>query len=182
MTKALADRLAEAFAEALHVILRTEVWSYCSAVKLASSKLHSIKCKLGRCLFSLNTGTIIKFHFFFRVLFMVSVQLPDIQANQTTRRNWPYGGYCKQSRGLEFDLNRYISHGARCFCIRSLFCTSGVPLLWRWENHNRPSILSIALVTWLNKFQLSYRWKTTQRGRKPHWRRQWSSTIKSSAL
>ena len=65
MTKALADRLAEAFAEALHVILRTEVWSYCSAVKLASSKLHSIKCKLGRCLFSLNTGTIIKFHFFF---------------------------------------------------------------------------------------------------------------------
>ena len=65
MTKALADRLAEAFAEALHEIVRTELWGYCSGEKLAPSELHSIKYKVGRCLFSLNTDTIIKFHLFF---------------------------------------------------------------------------------------------------------------------
>ena len=64
MTKALADRLAEAFAEALHEIVRTELWGYCSGEKLAPSELHSIKYKVGRCLFSQNTDTIIKFRFF----------------------------------------------------------------------------------------------------------------------
>ncbi|XP_057364717.1 methionine synthase-like [Daphnia carinata] len=45
MTKALADRFAEAFAEALHEIVRTELWGYCSEERLAPSELHSIKYK-----------------------------------------------------------------------------------------------------------------------------------------
>lgn len=46
MAKALADRLAEAFAEGLHEIVRTELWGYCSEERLAPSELHGIKYKV----------------------------------------------------------------------------------------------------------------------------------------
>ena len=43
MTKAIADRMAEAFAEALHEFVRTELWGYCSQEGLSPSDLHRIK-------------------------------------------------------------------------------------------------------------------------------------------
>lgn len=46
MAKALADRLAEAFAEGLHEIVRTALWGYCSEERLAPSELHGIKYKV----------------------------------------------------------------------------------------------------------------------------------------
>lgn len=46
MTKALADRLAEAFAEELHEKVRTELWGYCSEERLPPSELHRIKYKV----------------------------------------------------------------------------------------------------------------------------------------
>lgn len=39
MTKALADRLAEAFAEYLHLIVRKEIWGYSSDEKLSNDDL-----------------------------------------------------------------------------------------------------------------------------------------------
>lgn len=48
MTKALADRLAEAFAEALHESVRTELWGYCSQEGLSPSDLHRIKYQVTR--------------------------------------------------------------------------------------------------------------------------------------
>lgn len=43
MCKALADRLAEAFAEALHEVVRTELWGYCSQENLDRADLLRIK-------------------------------------------------------------------------------------------------------------------------------------------
>ncbi|RNA18912.1 methionine synthase isoform X3 [Brachionus plicatilis] len=43
MTKALADRLAEAFAEELHQRVRKEFWGYNSAENLSSEDMHKIK-------------------------------------------------------------------------------------------------------------------------------------------
>jgi len=43
MTKALADRLAEAFAEWLHENVRTELWGYCAKESLTAADLHRIK-------------------------------------------------------------------------------------------------------------------------------------------
>lgn len=43
MTKALADRLAEAFAEHLHEKVRKEYWGYNSEESLKSEELHRIK-------------------------------------------------------------------------------------------------------------------------------------------
>jgi 5-methyltetrahydrofolate--homocysteine methyltransferase len=43
MVKALADRLAEAFAEELHRRVRTEFWAYDSEENLGAGELHSIK-------------------------------------------------------------------------------------------------------------------------------------------
>lgn len=41
--KALADRLAEAFAEYLHEAVRKELWGYASEEVLETSDLHRIK-------------------------------------------------------------------------------------------------------------------------------------------
>lgn len=43
MVKALADRLAEAFAEELHERVRKELWGYCSDEVLDAKDLHRIK-------------------------------------------------------------------------------------------------------------------------------------------
>uniref|UniRef100_H2Z6R5 Methionine synthase n=1 Tax=Ciona savignyi TaxID=51511 RepID=H2Z6R5_CIOSA len=43
MAKALADRLAEAFAEAMHEIVRTTLWPYSSSESLEAGDLHKIK-------------------------------------------------------------------------------------------------------------------------------------------
>lgn len=43
MTKALADRLAEAFAEYLHERVRKEFWGYNREEELNSEDLHKIK-------------------------------------------------------------------------------------------------------------------------------------------
>ncbi|XP_077359227.1 methionine synthase isoform X1 [Festucalex cinctus] len=43
MVKALADRLAEAFAEELHVRVRTELWGYCGDESLQASDLHRVR-------------------------------------------------------------------------------------------------------------------------------------------
>ncbi|XP_032430522.1 methionine synthase [Xiphophorus hellerii] len=43
MVKALADRLAEAFAEELHVRVRKELWSYSSDEALQASDLHRVR-------------------------------------------------------------------------------------------------------------------------------------------
>ncbi|XP_065059051.1 methionine synthase-like isoform X2 [Rhopilema esculentum] len=43
MVKALADRLAEAFAEEMHERVRKELWGYCSEERLDSKDLHRIK-------------------------------------------------------------------------------------------------------------------------------------------
>ncbi|SMF38936.1 methionine synthase (B12-dependent) [Alteromonadaceae bacterium Bs31] len=45
MVKALADRLAEAFAEHLHYLVRTEYWAYDSAEKLSNEELIKEKYK-----------------------------------------------------------------------------------------------------------------------------------------
>ncbi|XP_061611621.1 methionine synthase isoform X4 [Phyllopteryx taeniolatus] len=43
MVKALADRLAEAFAEELHVRVRKELWGYCGGESLQTSDLHRVR-------------------------------------------------------------------------------------------------------------------------------------------
>ena len=43
MVKALADRLAEAFAEKLHEDVRTQYWGYASQEHLDAADLHKIK-------------------------------------------------------------------------------------------------------------------------------------------
>uniref|UniRef100_A0A4W3IM47 Methionine synthase n=1 Tax=Callorhinchus milii TaxID=7868 RepID=A0A4W3IM47_CALMI len=43
MVKALADRLAEAFAEELHARIRTEFWGYCRGENLDASDMHKIR-------------------------------------------------------------------------------------------------------------------------------------------
>ena len=43
MVKALADRLAEAFAEELHERVRKELWGYSNAEHLEAEDLHKIK-------------------------------------------------------------------------------------------------------------------------------------------
>lgn len=43
MVKALADRLAEAFAEKLHEMVRTDLWGYCPDESMSSGDLHKIK-------------------------------------------------------------------------------------------------------------------------------------------
>lgn len=43
MTKALADRLAEAFAEVLHTEVRKELWGYAPDEKLSATDMHKIK-------------------------------------------------------------------------------------------------------------------------------------------
>ncbi|XP_077407200.1 methionine synthase isoform X4 [Vanacampus margaritifer] len=43
MVKALADRLAEAFAEELHVRVRRELWGYCGDESLQTSDLHRVR-------------------------------------------------------------------------------------------------------------------------------------------
>lgn len=43
MIQALADRLAEAFAEMLHERVRTEYWGYCAEENLDLQRLHSVK-------------------------------------------------------------------------------------------------------------------------------------------
>lgn len=43
MMKALADRLAEGFAEELHERVRKELWGYSKQEHLTASELHSIK-------------------------------------------------------------------------------------------------------------------------------------------
>ncbi|ESO85450.1 hypothetical protein LOTGIDRAFT_210794 [Lottia gigantea] len=45
MVKALADRLAEAFAEYLHEKVRIEYWGYCPEEKMETKDLHKIKYK-----------------------------------------------------------------------------------------------------------------------------------------
>lgn len=50
MAKALADRLAEAFAEELHFRVRTELWGYDPQENLAAGELHSIKYKVNTSL------------------------------------------------------------------------------------------------------------------------------------
>ena len=43
MIKALADRLAEAFAEELHERVRKEIWGYAEDEKMVAADLHKIK-------------------------------------------------------------------------------------------------------------------------------------------
>ncbi|XP_056325482.1 methionine synthase [Danio aesculapii] len=43
MVKALADRLAEAFAEELHVRVRRDLWGYSSEEDLPASDLHKLR-------------------------------------------------------------------------------------------------------------------------------------------
>lgn len=43
MVKALADRLAEAFAEGMHEKVRKDLWGYAKQEHLSASELHSIK-------------------------------------------------------------------------------------------------------------------------------------------
>lgn len=46
MTKALADRLAEAFAELMHERVRTELWAYSTKEALTTADLHRIQYKV----------------------------------------------------------------------------------------------------------------------------------------
>jgi len=46
MIKALADRLAEAFAEEMHLRVRTELWAYDKQEQLATEDILSIKYKV----------------------------------------------------------------------------------------------------------------------------------------
>lgn len=43
MLEAVADRLAEAFAEELHERVRREIWGYADAENLEASDLHRIR-------------------------------------------------------------------------------------------------------------------------------------------
>ena len=43
MCKALADRLAEAFAEELHERVRIDLWGYCGEESMGAEDLHKIK-------------------------------------------------------------------------------------------------------------------------------------------
>lgn len=43
MIKAIADRLAEAFAEWLHEKVRTDFWGYIEDEKMAAAELHKIR-------------------------------------------------------------------------------------------------------------------------------------------
>merc|ERR1712168_785946 len=43
MAQALADRLAEAFAEELHERVRTDLWGYCGDESMGAEDLHKIK-------------------------------------------------------------------------------------------------------------------------------------------
>ena len=43
MAKALADRLAEAFAEELHERVRIDMWGYCGDESMDTEDLHKIK-------------------------------------------------------------------------------------------------------------------------------------------
>ncbi|XP_076441895.1 methionine synthase-like [Babylonia areolata] len=43
MAKALADRLAEAFAEAMHEMVRKQYWGYCSEENMSAVDLHKVK-------------------------------------------------------------------------------------------------------------------------------------------
>ena len=54
MTKALADRLAEAFAEELHERVRTEFWGYVDTEKLSAGQLHQIKYQVSCASFISN--------------------------------------------------------------------------------------------------------------------------------
>ena len=101
MTKALADRLAEAFAEELHEKVRTELWGYCSEERLPPSELHRIKYKVWEAVLLLNTSNskLMTIDTFDRE----SVLLQAIQANQITLKSWPCGGYFKQNQEPEFD-------------------------------------------------------------------------------
>jgi 5-methyltetrahydrofolate--homocysteine methyltransferase len=47
MAKALADRLAEAFAEELHQRVRTKIWGYKAEESLEAGDLLSIKYQVG---------------------------------------------------------------------------------------------------------------------------------------
>lgn len=46
MVKSLADRLAEAFAEELHLLVRKELWAYDNTENLGPEDLFSIKYKV----------------------------------------------------------------------------------------------------------------------------------------
>ena len=50
MTKAIADRLAEAFAEHLHERVRKEYWAYNRDETLNAEDLHKIKYQVGEIL------------------------------------------------------------------------------------------------------------------------------------
>ena len=43
MAKALADRLAEAFAEELHERVRIDLWGYCGDESMGAEDLHKIR-------------------------------------------------------------------------------------------------------------------------------------------
>ena len=47
MAKALADRLAEAFAEELHERVRVDMWGYCGEEDMGAEDLHKIKYEVG---------------------------------------------------------------------------------------------------------------------------------------
>jgi 5-methyltetrahydrofolate--homocysteine methyltransferase len=49
MTKAIADRLAEAFAEHLHERVRKEFWGYSNEENLNAEDLHKIKYQVKIC-------------------------------------------------------------------------------------------------------------------------------------
>ena len=62
MTKAIADRLAEAFAEHLHERVRKEFWGYCTEESLNEEDLLKIKYQV-----NIHTKLFIKsflFHYF----------------------------------------------------------------------------------------------------------------------
>lgn len=48
MTKAVADRLAEAFAEYLHEVVRREYWGYSKNETLNAEDLHKIKYQVSK--------------------------------------------------------------------------------------------------------------------------------------
>lgn len=86
MVKALADRLAEAFAEGLHETVRTELWGYCSEERLSPTDLHRIKYKVLYMQWGLlvhNLGCLVLKNDLYRE----SVRLPATHPSQTTRRN-----------------------------------------------------------------------------------------------
>lgn len=54
MVKALADRLAEAFAEVLHAEVRRQHWGYSPEENFSASELHKIKYQVRTIFFSEN--------------------------------------------------------------------------------------------------------------------------------